>query len=151
MKVKYQLALALSHRAGLLILDEPTSGLDPVSRDELLELFLTLAEERGVSILFSTHITSDLEKCARTITYLQRGRVLCSEEQSALLNRWRLVRGTPEQLAGAELTGLTGLRRHAGTVEGLCPAEQAARFPAGTVKPAGLEDIMVHLEREARA
>lgn len=151
MKVKYQLALALSHRAGLLILDEPTSGLDPVSRDELLELFLTLAEERGVSILFSSHITSDLEKCARTITYLQRGRVLCSEEQSALLNRWRLVRGTPEQLAGAELTGLTGLRRHAGTVEGLCPAEQAARFPAGTVKPAGLEDIMVHLEREARA
>ena len=51
MKVKYQLALALSHRAGLLILDEPTSGLDPVSRDELLELFLTLAEEREVSIL----------------------------------------------------------------------------------------------------
>ena len=68
-----------------------------------------------------------------------------------MLNRWRLVRGTPEQLAGAELTGLTGLRRHAGIVEGLCPAELAARFPARTVKPAALEDIMVHLEREARA
>lgn len=71
MKVKFQLALALSHRAELLILDEPTSGLDPVSRDDLLELFLTLSE-RGTAILFSTHITSDLEKCADTITYLPK-------------------------------------------------------------------------------
>ena len=61
MKVKYALALALSHRARLLVLDEPTSGLDPVSRDELLEIFLQLAQDEGISILFSTHITSDLE------------------------------------------------------------------------------------------
>lgn len=63
MKVKFLLTLALSHHAKLLLLDEPTSGLDPVSREELLEIFLRLAEE-GVAILFSTHITSDLEKCA---------------------------------------------------------------------------------------
>ena len=61
MKVKYQLAAAMSHRAELLILDEPTSGLDPVSRDELLDTFRTLCEQEGVSILFSTHITSDLD------------------------------------------------------------------------------------------
>ena len=66
MKIKYALALALSHRAELLILDEPTSGLDPVSRAELLDVFLYL-KEKGVSILFSTHITSDLEKCADDI------------------------------------------------------------------------------------
>ena len=54
MKVKYALALALSHRARLLVLDEPTSGLDPVSRDELLEIFLQLAQDEGISILFST-------------------------------------------------------------------------------------------------
>ncbi len=58
MKVKYQLAVAMSHKAELLILDEPTSGLDPVSRDELLDTFRTLCEQEGVSILFSTHITS---------------------------------------------------------------------------------------------
>ena len=63
MKVKFNLLLALSHKAELLILDEPTSGLDPFSRDELLELFSKL-KARGVAILFSTHITSDLEKCA---------------------------------------------------------------------------------------
>lgn len=65
MKVKYQLACALSHGAKLLILDEPTSGLDPVSRDDLLDLLRTLCEKDGVSILFSTHITTDLDACAR--------------------------------------------------------------------------------------
>lgn len=74
MKVKLNLALALSHGARLLILDEPTSGLDPVSRDELLEIFKYLAKE-GIAILFSTHITSDLEKCADSITYIRRGRL----------------------------------------------------------------------------
>lgn len=72
MKVKLNLAIALSHGAKLLILDEPTSGLDPVSRDELLEIFKLVAKE-GVAILFSTHITSDLEKCADDITYIRKG------------------------------------------------------------------------------
>ncbi len=74
MKVKFNLLLALSHRAEVLILDEPTSGLDPFSRDELLELFKTL-RENGVTILFSTHITSDLEKCADDIIYISRGEI----------------------------------------------------------------------------
>ncbi len=74
MKVKFNLMLALSHRAEVLILDEPTSGLDPFSRDELLELFTTL-KEHGVTILFSTHITSDLERCADDIIYISRGEI----------------------------------------------------------------------------
>ena len=72
MKVKFNLLLALSHRAEVLILDEPTSGLDPFSRDELLQVFQTL-KEHGVTILFSTHITSDLERCADNIIYISRG------------------------------------------------------------------------------
>jgi len=74
MKVKLSLVIALSHGAELLILDEPTSGLDPVSRDELLEMFKKLAQS-GVAILFSTHITSDLDKCADYITYIRQGHV----------------------------------------------------------------------------
>lgn len=74
MRVKLNLAIALSHGAKLLILDEPTSGLDPVSRDELLEIFKYLARE-GVAILFSTHITSDLDKCADAITYIRKGKM----------------------------------------------------------------------------
>lgn len=77
MKVKYNLVLALSHGAKLLILDEPTSGLDPVSRDELLTIFEKL-RDKGTSILFSTHITSDLEKCADSITYIKNGQILDS-------------------------------------------------------------------------
>ena len=77
MRVKFSLTLALSHRAELLILDEPTSGLDPVSRAELLDVFRYL-KGRGVSILFSTHITSDLENCADDITYIAKGKLIAS-------------------------------------------------------------------------
>lgn len=83
MKVKLSIAIALSHGAELLILDEPTSGLDPVSRDELLEIFRRLANE-NVAILFSTHITSDLDKCADYITYIREGTI----QASALLSEY---------------------------------------------------------------
>lgn len=82
MKVKLNLTLALSHHAELLILDEPTSGLDPVSRDELLDAF-TFLRDRGVAVLFSTHITSDLEKCADHITYIVKGRLVASAPMDA--------------------------------------------------------------------
>ena len=75
MKVKLNLVIALSHGAELLILDEPTSGLDPFSRDELLDIFRYL-KSQGISILFSTHITSDLDKCADDITYIRDGRIV---------------------------------------------------------------------------
>ncbi len=77
MRVKLSLLIALSHHAELLILDEPTSGLDPVSREELLDIFKYL-KAQGVSILFSTHITSDLEKCTDDITYIRDGIVVYS-------------------------------------------------------------------------
>lgn len=65
MKIKYSLALALSHGAKLLILDEPTSGLDPVARDQLLDIFQELVQDGEISILFSTHITTDLDEMFR--------------------------------------------------------------------------------------
>ena len=75
MQVKYMIALALSHNAALLILDEPTSGLDPVSRDELTELLGSIAADGRRSVLFSTHITSDLEKCASHIAFIKDGQI----------------------------------------------------------------------------
>ena len=86
MRVKLSLAIALSHRAELLILDEPTSGLDPVSREELLDAFAFL-RDKGVAILFSTHITSDLEKCADHICYISKGKLLASEPMQDFLTR----------------------------------------------------------------
>ena len=75
MKVKFNLLLALSHKAEVLILDEPTSGLDPFSRDELLHIFTKLKQD-GIAIFFSTHIISDIEKCADDIVYISHGKIL---------------------------------------------------------------------------
>ena len=86
--MKLNLAIALSHRAELLILDEPTSGLDPVSREELLEIFEAL-RDKGVAILFSTHITSDLDKCADSITYIKQGKLVASGPMAAFLEEHR--------------------------------------------------------------
>ena len=77
MKVKFNLLLALSHRAEVLTLDEPTSGLDPFSRSELLDVFTGLKNE-GVAVFFSTHIISDIEKCADDIVYIQKGRIVAA-------------------------------------------------------------------------
>lgn len=77
MKVKFNLLLALSHHAEVLILDEPTAGLDPFSRDELIEVLMYL-RNRGTTILFSTHIISDIEKCADDIIYIREGQIITS-------------------------------------------------------------------------
>lgn len=95
MKVKYLLSLALSHHAELLILDEPTSGLDPVSRDELLHVFRQIVKSESCSILFSTHITSDLDRCADDITYIQNGRVLQSGDKETFLHSFEHLK-TPK-------------------------------------------------------
>lgn len=84
MKIKYSIALALSHHAKLLILDEPTSGLDPVSRDDLLELFQSIVKNSNRSILYSTHITTDLDKCADDICYIKNGTVLACADKTNL-------------------------------------------------------------------
>lgn len=102
MRVKYLIALALSHRAELFLFDEPTSGLDPVSRDELLTLFQALVRDGTRSILFSTHITSDLEKCADDVTYIKGGRVLASAPKEDFLQAFQHLR-TPEDASPLSL------------------------------------------------
>ncbi|WP_239613710.1 ABC transporter ATP-binding protein [Cohnella mopanensis] len=98
MKVKYSLALALSHGAKLLVLDEPTSGLDPVARDDLLDIFQELVVDGEISILFSTHITSDLEKCADFITFIDNGQIIDSSEKNEFMESYRLLSGSESQL-----------------------------------------------------
>lgn len=146
MKVKYALALALSHGAELLLLDEPTSGLDPVSREELLEVFLALCDE-GKTVLFSTHITSDLDKCADDILYLRGGRLIAAAPTEEFASRYRLVRYDPAALGEGERAKLIGARRCRGGETALLPAAEAAVFPLQS-ESADLEAVMVHLEQE---
>lgn len=147
MKVKYQLACALSHGAKLLILDEPTSGLDPVSRDDLLDLLRSLCEQDGVSILFSTHITSDLDACADDVTYLQNGTVAQSVSLAGFTAPWKKLTGPETALASALRGALRGLRVHRGEFEALYPSDLPC--PAGCREElADLQTVMVYLERE---
>ena len=98
MRVKYLIALALSHQAKLLILDEPTSGLDPVSRDELTELFRAIVADGSRSILFSTHITSDLEKCADHITFIKDGEIFFTGAKADFLTAYAHLGTTLEEI-----------------------------------------------------
>ena len=143
MKIKYALALAMSHGAELLILDEPTSGLDPVSREELVEVFLRMKDE-GKTVFFSTHITSDLEKCADRILFLQEGELKADDGVDAFRDAWRIVecgRDMPEGLKEAAC----GACRVREGVTVLVRKEAAGPFET---REASLEEIMIHLEKE---
>lgn len=149
MKVKFNLTLALSHHAELLLLDEPTSGLDPVSREELLEIFLDLAAD-GVSILFSTHITSDLEQCADAITYIKSGRIVASSNTADFLDHYRLLTET-SHLTEVQKNALLGVRRSKSGDTALLVKSDAPLFSAQALSRPDLQEIMTHLEKEAQA
>ena len=93
MRMKFAVALALSHHADLLIMDEPTSGLDPLVRSELIDILLDFMKEPGKSVFFSTHITSDLDKIADMIILIDDGQILIEEEKDALVETHVLVKG----------------------------------------------------------
>ena len=151
MKVKYSVAVAMSHNPRLLVLDEPTSGLDPAARDDLVLLFQEFIEDGEHSILFSTHITSDLEKCADYITYIKQGKILASTDKESFQKSYISVAGKKEQLASdSQLEQkVIGLHTHQLGFEGIMKAEdtalaQSLGFEIG--QPT-LEDIMIHIER----
>lgn len=98
MKMKYALTLALSHNAELLIMDEPTSGLDPLSRSQLLNVLNDYMENGGKGVLFSTHITSDLDKIADMLIMIHNGRIVFQEEKDFLLDNYRIIKGDKKLL-----------------------------------------------------
>lgn len=99
-RMKTALALALSHEAELLLLDEPTSGLDPIARREVLDLLLEVVQDERKAVLFSTHITSDLERVADHVAFIKEGRMVLAGEKDELLHSWALVKGGDELLDG---------------------------------------------------
>lgn len=148
MKVKYDLALAMSHRAELLLLDEPTSGLDPVSRDDLLDVFLGLKRE-GVSILFSTHITSDLDKCADRITYIRAGEMQTCCALEELVNAYVVAEIPEDAIGGIPANLLIGAKPARRGFSALVRKSDAAKLNIATT-PAALDDVIVHMEKEAQ-
>ena len=147
MKVKYSVAIALSHKAELLILDEPTSGLDPVSRDEILDIFREIVKNKERAILFSTHITSDLDKCATNITYIHNGEILYTGTKKDFINSYLFVKDTTKNhFLEKEYIAFKELDDH---IEGLIDIKNKDVFVKNGVEPKepDLEEIMVYLER----
>ncbi len=97
MKMKLKLAVALSHKAKLLILDEPTSGLDPIARNEILDVFQEFIQDENNSILVSSHITSDLEHIADYITFISDGNIIFCKSKDELLDNYGIVKCSEEQ------------------------------------------------------
>jgi ABC-2 type transport system ATP-binding protein len=147
MSIKFALALALSHHAELLILDEPTSGLDPVSRDELLGIFEDLVDQAGVSILFSTHITTDLDKNADDITYIKNGEIVASQEKKSFVDSYRIVEGPTAILSEPLKQKIIGYHDRKGEFSGLLCKADAGDLQGLKISAADLEAIMVYTER----
>ena len=144
MKVKFALALALSHGAKLLIMDEPTSGLDPLSREEFCDIVLQLVREDGVSVLFSTHITTDLMRIADDIVYISQGKILAACPLKDLLGKYRLARFS--SLKDATTAKAIGVKAVKEGYEGLLPCDMQIATSA-TATDATIDNIIVHLEK----
>ena len=131
MRMKYALALALSHKAEFLIMDEPTSGLDPLIRNQLLEILKEFMDNGGHGVFFSTHITSDLDKIADTLIMIDEGHIVFQEEKDNLLDRYRIVKGdvadlcpdTEKLLMNIDKTpfGFTAITKYADDLRKLMP------------------------------
>jgi ABC-2 type transport system ATP-binding protein len=150
MLMKFALVLALSHHAELIIMDEPTSGLDPVFRRELLDIFATLIQDEKKSILFSTHVTSDLERVADYITFINKGKVVFSRTRDEIFENYGVVKGGKELLREENDDLFSGIREHKYGIEALTAnlPEARRKFKSGAVvEKATLEDIMFYTSK----
>lgn len=150
MKLKYSLALALSHGADLLIMDEPTSGLDPEIRKELMNILSEFVQEEGRSAFFSTHITSDLERCADEIIIIDNGRIVEQAGKDDLIESYRIIKGTLDDLEKIKEVslkildksryGFTGITKEFGAIQSLNSNI--------IMEKANLEDIFLKMVQE---
>jgi len=153
MKAKLALAASLSHGAELIVMDEPTSGLDPIFRAEMLDIVAQVISDERRSVLFSTHITSDLEKIADYVTFIHRGRIVFSQVKDDLLASYVRVKGGVEGLAAAR-PHLLGVREHEFGFEALSTEREALRRLSGpplALERASIDDILLYSTKYAQA
>ena len=148
MQMKLMLACAFSYDAKLLILDEPTSGLDPVSRDELLQVLSEYIEDGEHSVLFSTHITGDLERIADYITYISYGELFFSGGKDEFVDMFRIVKGGTNELSADLKEKAVGIRTFPTGFEALLKIEDTSAFSALSIEPATIDEIVVFTSKK---
>lgn len=150
MRMKYSLAIALSHNAEFIIMDEPTSGLDPVFRSEMLDILYSLIQDENKGILFSTHITTDLQKAADYITFLNSGKVVFSDDKDSIIENYSIIKGNNGILDKAIRDKFIGINENAFGFEGLTNNTEDIRKllkDKVLIERASLDDIMVYTVR----
>ena len=151
MKMKLMIAAALSHGAKLLILDEPTSGLDPVARDELLDILYDYIQDEERGVLFSTHITADVEKIADYITVMNAGRMWFTGLKDELVEKYVIIKGDLADLPEDKKRDCIGLHSTPQGFDAMLETDKAAGLPKSIeLDKITLDDMLVYIAREGR-
>ena len=150
MTIKLMLATALSHDAKLLILDEPTSGLDPSSREEICDILQDYVQDDNRSVLFSTHITSDLDAIADNIVFILNGQIIYSGLKDDLLSKYKVIKGGIEDLNNLDLKALIGIKKSDYSFEALVAANFKSNSNNIIEETCSLEEIILFFNREEK-
>lgn len=150
MRVKFALALALSHNAQLFLFDEPTSGLDPIARDEMLTVFQDIVLDGDKSILFSTHITSDLERCADYIVYIDEGKILLASPKDELLDSHVIIKGGLDNLTEDICQRCIAVKTNQFGYTGLMKRCYLLETDIFVTERPTIEDIMIYYNRGSK-
>lgn len=145
MKMKLQIATALSHNAKLLIMDEATTGLDPVVRNEILDIFREYLQDEQRSILMSSHITSDLEKIADSVTFIDKGKLLISGYKDDILDSHAVIRCTKEDYKSIDKADIISARLSDFGAEVMVAdkIEAKKKYSGALIEKTTLEEIML--------
>ena len=145
MKMKLQIACALSHNAELLIMDEATAGLDPVVRDEILHIFMEYLQDGERSILMSSHITSDLEKIADMVTFIDKGRILLTGYKDEIIERHGIIKCGYDKLTTIDPDDIVSIRTNNFGAEVMVNNKEQAlsKYSDCIIDPANIDDIML--------
>lgn len=144
--MKLQIAVAMSHKAKLLIMDEPTSGLDPIVRNEMIGIFRDFVVEEDHTILLSSHITGDLEKIADEVVFIDGGKIVFSGNKDEILEKHGILKCKKEEASKVSEALIVGVEKEAYSTSILVNDRQAAAklYPDMVIEEAALEDIMIY-------
>ena len=153
MRMKLQIAVALSHCAELLIMDEPTSGLDPIVRSEMLQIFQEFVMDENHTILLSSHITSDLERIADEVVFINKGKIILAGNKDELLETHGLMKCKKNDLASIDKSDIIAIRPSAFCTEVLVADREACerKYPKVAMEQTNLEEIMVFYVKRGSA
>ena len=146
MKMKLQIACALSHNAELLVMDEATTGLDPVVRDEILHIFMEYLQNGERSILMSSHITSDLEKIADMVTFIDKGKILLTGYKDEMIEKHGIIKCSKDKLKEIDTEDIVSIRTNDFGAEVMVTNRENAscKYRDCVIDPASIDDIMLY-------